>query len=62
MAKKILVKVSPTGDVQITTSGYQGSECQTATKDLEKALGAKTSDTPTAEASLQQARHNAEAR
>lgn len=62
MPKEIIVKVTPLGDVQITTTGYSGSECQKATESLERALGTKTSDTPTAEASKQQARHNLEAR
>lgn len=40
------------GNATVATDGYRGSECQRATEELEKLLGAKTSDTPTAEALL----------
>lgn len=62
MAKKIQVKVTPTGEITITTTGYKGSECLKATEALERALGTKTSDTPTAEARAQEAKHNVDAR
>ncbi len=62
MAKKIEMKVSPTGEVTITTSGYRGAECKKATKELEEALGTVTKDTPTPEAALKEAKTNVEAR
>ena len=61
MAKQIEVMVSPDGEIKITTSGYKGSECQKATESLERALGTKISDAPTAEAKSQEANHNARA-
>lgn len=48
--KTIEIIVSPRGETTITTKGFSGGSCKDATRDLEKALGAKTSDTPTAEA------------
>ena len=62
MAKKILMEVSPEGEIKITSSGYKGSECLKATEALEKALGKKTSDQPTAEMKQQEAKHNVKAR
>ena len=43
--KKIEVIVSPSGESRIEAFGFQGNSCQTATKALEKALGAKSSGT-----------------
>lgn len=62
MAKQILMQVSPEGEIKITTSGYKGTECLKATAALEKALGKKTSDQPTAEMKSQEAKQNADAR
>lgn len=62
MAKKILMEVSPEGEIKITTSGFKGTECLKATAALEKALGKKTSDQPTAEMKLQETKHNVKAR
>ena len=39
MVKTIEVTISPTGEVKIETAGYAGAECETATAELEKALG-----------------------
>lgn len=47
--KKIDVLISPKGEVTITTSGYKGASCLKATEGLERALGAKATDQPTAE-------------
>ena len=41
--RKIEVIVSPTGETRVEAVGYQGNGCQSATKALEKALGAKAS-------------------
>ena len=41
--RQIEVVVSPTGESRVEAVGYQGSSCQSATKALEKALGAKSS-------------------
>ena len=38
-AKKIEITVSPEGATSIKTSGFSGSSCKDATRDLEKALG-----------------------
>lgn len=37
--KKIEITVSPEGSVSIKTSGFAGSSCRDATRDLERALG-----------------------
>jgi hypothetical protein len=62
MAKVIKMKVSPEGEITITTEGFKGKECRAATAALEKALGKKTSDQPTAEMKDQKAGQNANAR
>lgn len=54
MAKQIEVIVREDGSVKVTTRGYQGNECRKATEGLERALGLKTSDVATAEASMTQ--------
>ena len=38
-SKKIEITVSPEGATSIKTSGFSGSSCKDATRDLEKALG-----------------------
>lgn len=45
------IRVMPQADgsVKVETEGFSGTECQTATKDLERRLGLVVSDTPTAE-------------
>ena len=47
--KVIEVVVSPRGETTIQTRGFAGAECQQATQAIEKALGAKVADQPTAE-------------
>jgi hypothetical protein len=37
--KKIEITVSPEGATSIKTSGFTGSSCRDATRDLERALG-----------------------
>ncbi len=37
--KKIEITVSPEGAVSIKTSGFTGSSCKDATRDIERALG-----------------------
>ena len=37
--KKIEITVSPEGSVSIKTSGFAGSSCRDATRDIERALG-----------------------
>ena len=46
--KEIIVTIS-NGQAEVRTSGFAGAECLKATLAIEKALGAKTSDTATAE-------------
>ena len=48
--KTITIEISTDGQVKITTEGFTGIACKDATKTLEQALGAVTSDTPTREA------------
>jgi hypothetical protein len=38
-SKTIEITVSPEGSVSIKTSGFTGSSCRDATRDLERALG-----------------------
>lgn len=47
--KTIEIIVSPKGDTQLQTKGFQGRSCQDASRFLEQALGAKVSDSLTAE-------------
>jgi hypothetical protein len=49
MSKTIQITISPKGETKIETSGFSGSSCQDATRALEAALGAKTSETLTGE-------------
>lgn len=39
MSRRILVKVSPTGDLTVEAEGFQGKGCEAATRALEEALG-----------------------
>ena len=50
----IEVVVATDGKVTIQTRGFTGSACKAATESLEKALGLKQSDKPTAEFYSQQ--------
>lgn len=49
MTKIIQVVVNPKGETKIETSGFAGSSCQDATRELERALGATTEETLTGE-------------
>lgn len=49
MAKVIQVTVTPKGETKIETTGFSGSSCQDATRELEKALGATAGETLTGE-------------
>jgi hypothetical protein len=49
MTKIIQVVVNPQGETKIETSGFEGSSCQDATRELERALGATTEETLTGE-------------
>jgi hypothetical protein len=47
--KIIEIIVSPKGETQLQTKGFQGSSCQDASRFLEQALGAKLNESFTAE-------------
>jgi hypothetical protein len=47
--RTIEIIVQPDGQTKIETKGFVGSECQEATKFLEKVLGQRTSEQLTAE-------------
>lgn len=47
--KIIEIIVSPRGETQLQTKGFQGSSCQEASRFLEQALGAKVSEALTAD-------------
>lgn len=49
MSQAVNVLIDDEGNVEITTTGFSGPACQKATAELERALGKKTADTPTAE-------------
>jgi hypothetical protein len=53
--KKIEITVSPEGATSIKTSGFSGSSCKDATRDLEKALGVSGRETLQPEYFQQQA-------
>lgn len=42
--KQITVKIDADGQAIIETTGFKGSACSLATRELEKALGVATSD------------------
>ena len=39
MSRRILVKVSPHGEITVEADGFQGKGCEAATKAIEDALG-----------------------
>lgn len=49
MPQQIDVVIDTNGDIVVSTKGFTGKSCQEATAQLERALGATTSDRPTAE-------------
>ena len=42
--KAINVTIQPDGSVKIESTGFQGSACALATREIERALGVATSD------------------
>ena len=55
---QIKVRISPDGNSTIETTGFTGTDCLRETMELERALGAKTRDTMTAEAGRSSASAN----
>jgi hypothetical protein len=53
--RTIEVLVSPKGEVTVTTKGFAGSTCQSASQELERALGLRQSERLTSEFYQQQA-------
>jgi hypothetical protein len=53
--KRIILTVAKDGSTKLETQGYSGSSCQSASADLEKALGLRQSEKLTAEYFNQQA-------
>lgn len=47
--KTIEIVVSPTGQTQVETKGFTGSECRDASRFIEQALGKQTNEQLTAE-------------
>ena len=47
--KTIEIVVSPTGQTQVQTKGFTGSECRQASEFIEQALGTRTQEQLTAE-------------
>lgn len=50
--KTVTVHVAKSGEVRIETSGFTGSECTKATKELEESLGTVTDRTMKPEAQI----------
>ena len=42
MSRRIIVHVSPIGEIIVETEGFQGKGCEAATKAIEEALGKNT--------------------
>ena len=42
MSRRILVKVSPFGEITVEADGFQGKGCEAATRAIEEALGKRT--------------------
>ena len=49
MSKTIEIVVTPTGQTQVQTKGFIGSECRQASRFIEQALGKRTQEELTAE-------------
>lgn len=49
MSRSIEVIVSPSGQVQVETRGFEGASCREASRFLEEALGTRGRDLNTAE-------------
>jgi hypothetical protein len=45
VSRRILVRVSPSGDIQVEAEGFQGKGCEAATQAIEQALGKRTGRT-----------------
>jgi hypothetical protein len=44
-ARRILVNISPFGEITVEAEGFQGKGCEAATKAIEEALGKSTQRT-----------------
>lgn len=58
VGKTIEITVSPEGAVSIKTTGFTGSSCKDATRELERALGVTSKETLLPEFHLQQAQQS----
>ena len=56
--KRIEITVSPEGAVSLKTTGFSGSSCKDATRELERALGMSGKETLLPEFHQQQAQQN----
>jgi len=56
--KTIEITVTPEGAVSLKTTGFQGSSCKDATRELERALGVTGKETLLPEFHQQQAQQN----
>ena len=60
MSRRIIVRVSPIGDITVEADGFQGKGCEAATKAIEEALGRTTSRIRKPEFRQQPQRHRNE--
>lgn len=58
MSKIIEIIVSPTGQTQVQTKGFMGTECRQASVFIEKSLGSRTGERLTDEFHQQQPQQN----
>jgi len=58
--KIVQIIVSPTGETQVETKGFTGSDCQQASRFIEQALGSRTDEQLTAEFHQQERAANAQ--
>ena len=49
MSKVVEITVGPKGETTVRTRGFAGPECREASRFVERALGRRTSEAPTAE-------------
>ncbi len=60
MIRRIIVRISPTGDITVEADGFQGKGCEAATKAIEEALGKPKEHTRKPEYWRQPQRHRNE--
>jgi hypothetical protein len=52
--RRILIAISPEGEVSLQTTGFADGTCKDASRAMEKALGVTLSDRPTSDSTTNQ--------